>query len=148
MNETQIQVFVDGVLHFFKQLNIEHIEVGTPYLMDNQNATSFDLTGVIGISGAQKGCVYFSSPTILLKHLLLTMGENDTSEHNLLDLVGEVANTVSGNARRTFGSDFMISVPLSINGTPDKMHLPASTRSYVIPIYWKAYSAVVVVCVQ
>ncbi|BCE03275.1 chemotaxis protein CheX [Marinicellulosiphila megalodicopiae] len=148
MDETQIQVFVDGVLHFFKQLNIDHIDVGTPYLMENQNATSFDLTGVIGISGPKKGCVYFSSPVILLKHLLLKIGEKDTSEHNLLDLVGEVANTISGNARRAFGSEFMISVPLSINGTPDQMHLPAGTRSYVIPIYWKAYSAVVVVCVQ
>jgi len=148
MGETQIQVFVDGVLHFFKQLDIQQIEVGTPYLMDNQNAISYDFTGVIGISGPQKGCVYFSSPAILLKHLLIKMGETDTTDHNLLDLVGEVANTISGNARRSFGSEFMISVPLSINGTPEQIHLPANTRSYVIPINWKSYSAVVVVCVQ
>jgi len=148
MGENQIQVFVDGVLHFFKQLGIDKIDVGTPYLMDNQNAVSFDFTGVIGISGPQKGCVYFSSPGILLKHLLMKIGENDTSEYNLLDLVGEVANTISGNARSAFGAEFMISVPLSIKGSPDQMHLPSNTRSYVIPITWKAYSAAVVVCVQ
>ena len=57
-------------------------------------------------------------------------------------------NTVSGNARRAFGSDFMISVPLPINGTADKIHLSTGSRSYVITIYWKEYSAVAMVCMQ
>ena len=46
------------------------------------------------------GCVYFSAPRLLMCELLLQMQEPDTCEQNLLDAVGEVANTISGNARR------------------------------------------------
>ena len=53
------------------------------------------------------------------------------SEELLVDLVGEVANTISGNARYVFGKDFMISVPVVIEGAPSSIHLPKDLRSYV-----------------
>jgi chemotaxis protein CheX len=95
-----------------------------------------------------KGCVYFTAPLMLLKHLLLSMGESDTREEHIVDLVGEVANTISGNARSEFGKDFMISVPLVIEGAPSNIHLPKELRSYVIPVYWKSYSAAIVLCFE
>jgi chemotaxis protein CheX len=61
-------------------------------------------------------------------------------------LVGEVANTISGNARSTFGHEFMISVPAMIEGAPDQIHLSKNLRSNVIPDYWTAYHAVEVIC--
>jgi len=70
------------------------------------------------------------------------------SKENIVDLVGEVANTISGNARTEFGKDFMISVPTMTEGAPSKAHLPEHLRSYVIPIYRKGYSAAVVVCLE
>ena len=76
------------------------------------------------------------------------MGENETDTANVLDIVGEVANTISGNARSAFGKDFMISVPLVIEGAPSYIHLPKALRSYVIPVYWKAYSAAIVICFE
>ena len=47
----------------------------------------------------------------MLTVLLMRMQETDTSDANIMDLVGEVANTISGNARRDFGRNFIISVP-------------------------------------
>ena len=64
------------------------------------------------------------------------------------DLVGEVANIISGNARSVFGHEFMISVPAMIEGAPGAIHLPSQLRSYVIPVYWKSYHAAVVICLQ
>ena len=60
----------------------------------------------------------------------------------------EVANTISGNARKTFGREFMISVPVMVEGAIQKMHTPRHTRCYVIPVYWKSYAASVVVCLE
>lgn len=148
MSEETLQVFIDGAIRFFEHTNDKEVKVGTPYLVENNSPAAYDLTGIIGISGPYRGCVYFTAPRILLKHLLLSIGETDTRSENLFDLVGEVANTISGNARSTFGHEFMISVPIMLEGAPSHIHLPKNLRSYVIPIYWKAYHAAVVICLE
>jgi chemotaxis protein CheX len=58
-----------------------------------------------------------------------------------------VANTISGNARRDFGKNFVISVPTVIAHDPDKVSAPHA-RSYVIPINWRTHSAKLVVCLE
>ncbi len=148
MTEDTVRVFIDGVVRFFQTNQSNDVKVGTPYLINNDSPTAFDVTGIIGISGPYKGCVYFTVPRIFVKHLLLSMGELDTSSEHMFDLVGEVANTISGNARSEFGHEFMISVPVMIEGAPGNIHLPQHLRSYVIPIYWKSYSGAVVVCLE
>ncbi|TFV05286.1 chemotaxis protein CheX, partial [Bacillus stratosphericus] len=102
-------------------------------------------SGVIAISGKNKGIVYFTSPEKMAKRLLELMGEKDTSEANLMDLVGEVANTIAGNARSEFGEKFEISVPVVIKGAPDEIMLPREGRSVVIPLEWKLCQAAIVV---
>ncbi|MFT5421942.1 MAG: chemotaxis protein CheX [Candidatus Endobugula sp.] len=148
MSEKILSVFIEGAVRYFQHTSHKEVHVGTPYLANNSKPAAFDYTGVIGVSGPRRGCVYFTAPVILLKHLLLSIGEEDTSEEYIVDLVGEVANTISGNARREFGKDFMISVPVVIEGAPGHIHLPKDLRSYVIPVYWKAYSAAVVICFE
>lgn len=148
MSEKTLQVFIDGVIHYFAHTTDKDVKVGTPFLINNNQPEAMDYTGIIGVSGPTRGCVYFTAPSILLKHLLMSIGEPDTSQENLVDLVGEVANTLSGYVRREFGKEFMISVPIIIDGAPSAIHLPQHLRSYVIPITWKSYSASVVICLQ
>lgn len=148
IKEENIQVFIDGTNHYFKQHKTTDIVVGTPYLLENETPKAHDYTGIIGISGPQKGSVYFTAPQVLLQHLLVSMKIFDTSEDNLRDLVGEIANTISGNARTEYGPDFNISVPLVIKGAPDDIHLPKDAYSYVIPIEWQIHNAAIVVCLQ
>ena len=148
MSESTLQVFIDGVVNYFRASSTEAVQVGTPYLADNASPTAFDYTGIIGISGPRRGCVYFTAPRMLLRHLLLSLGEQETTEAFYLDAVGEVANTISGNARSTFGKEFMISVPVMLQGAPKSIQLPEHLRAYVIPVYWKAYSAAVVISLE
>lgn len=148
MTEETVRVFIEGVMRFFQTTEDREVRIGTPYLVNNDAPAAFDITGIIGISGPYKGCVYFTVPRIFVKHLLMSLGENDTSNEHIFDLVGEVANTISGNARSTFGHEFMISVPVMIEGAPGGIHLPKHLRSYVIPVYWKSYSGAVVVCLE
>ncbi|AXM46157.1 chemotaxis protein CheX [Dichelobacter nodosus] len=148
MKEERMQVFIDGVNRFFNEVNNINAEVGTPYLVENNTPKAHDYTGIIGISGPYRGCVYFTAPKVLLRHILLSIGENDNNESSMLDLVGEIANTISGNARSEYGETFMISVPMVIQGTPGEIYLPKDARSYVIPITWKQYAAAIVICLQ
>ncbi|WP_373092066.1 chemotaxis protein CheX [Zhongshania sp.] len=148
MTEDKLQIFIDGVVRYFAHTADNDMRVGTPYLASNAEPISMDYTGIIGISGNNKGCVYFTAPKIMLKHLMMSLGEPDTSEANMIDLVGEVANTISGNARRELGKDFMISVPVVVSGAPSNIHLPSEMRSYVVPAVWRSYSAAVVICLQ
>jgi chemotaxis protein CheX len=69
------------------------------------------------------------------------------THENMCDLVGEVANQISGNARRDFGNQFMISVPRVVAGHGEHV-TPPNTRSFVIPINWRSHSAQLVVCLD
>lgn len=146
MQENEIQVFIDGIKNYFKTVSERVVTVSAPYLESPSNVPCFDYTGIIGVSGKRKGCVYFSAPRILLRHLLLSLGEKDDSPEFMQDIVGEVANTVSGNARSSFGSEFMISVPVVVQGVPEWVQLPKALRSFVIPIQWNNYTASLIVC--
>ena len=148
MSEKSLQVFIDGVVRYFSHTSDKDVTIGTPFLTENNEPTAMDYAGIIGISGPQRGCVYFTAPRILLKHLLLSIGELNTEEDNIIDIVGEVANTISGNAREEFGKDFMISVPVVIKGVPSGIYLPRELRSYVIPLTWKSYGGAVVICLN
>ena len=148
MKEQKLQIFVSIITNYFKQLGDEELIVDTPYLLENQQPKVHDYTGVIGISGVQKGVVYFSATSELLHSILDSMGETDKSEDNLVDLVGEVANTIAGNARNEFGPEFHISVPFVCKGSPQSIILPKNGRSFIIPVSWRAQVGEIVVCLQ
>lgn len=143
-----IEVFINSVMHFYKQLNLDEIEIGVPYLLDSNQPVVEDFTGIIGISGQRKGCVYYTCSRAMLSYILLTMGENDVSNEHLCDLAGEIANTIAGNARKAFGAEFLISVPVVLQGEPENINLPKDIRCVVIPTKWKYYESIIVVALE
>ena len=70
-----------------------------------------DYQGLIELDGKYQGSVAFSAPRGLLSHVLLLMGERDYSDASHRDIVGEIANQMSGYARRHFGESMEISPP-------------------------------------
>lgn len=147
--ERRFRVFIESVNRYFNEVNKINIEVGTPYLTEsNQMPQASDYTGIIGITGPYRGNVYFTAPTVFLKHLLLTLHEPDSSDDNLRDLIGEIANTIAGNARTEYGAEFMISVPIVSKGFGADISAPKTTRSFVIPIKWKNYTANIVISLE
>jgi len=148
MKDSEIKVFVEGVERYFMTVSEQEAVVSAPYLTDPQDIPSKDFTGIIGVSGERKGCVYVSAPRVLLHHLLLSLGETNIDDELLSDLVGEVANTVSGNVREQFGAGFMISIPVVIRGRPEKVHLPKKARAFIVPFRWRNYPGELVVCLE
>lgn len=145
MNEQDLTVFIDGAVHYFSQVTGDAARVGTPYLMNTREPAARGYTGIIGVTGDKRGNVYFSAPQLLVKDLLNSMGEDEMTHENLCDAVGEVANTISGNARKYFGKDFMISAPVVVTGQSEKIAVPKEVRSYVVPITWRGFEAGLVI---
>ncbi len=145
MTEEELQIFIDAVTNYFKQVSGEAANVETPYLLDEDIV--LDYTGVIGISGQSKGAVYYTASRDLLVELLHHTAHEEPTEEWLMDMVGEVANTLSGNARKGFGANFMISVPVTFMGAND-VRMPVTIKSFVIPIYWRKKRSYLIVCLE
>ena len=144
MDASQLNVFVDGATRYFHETTGVPAEVGSPYLIDDAHSVAGEFTGAIGVSGRHRGNVYFTADRALLTVLMGTLGETEQTRENMLDLVGDIANTISGNARQRFGPSFLISVPTLIFGR-NALALPRGVKSYAIPVVWQRYRSTVIV---
>lgn len=146
MKDTDMQVFIRGASRYFDQLKVK-AEVGTPYLKE-QEIVMLDFSATIGISGPRRGCVYYTAPREMARRLALDLGEPDTSDALCSDMVGEIANIISGNACEELGASFMISVPVVLIGRSDQVRFPEGVPTFLIPIYWRDYKSLVVICLE
>lgn len=147
VNVDKLGVFLTSISSFFSQVDSTTVAIDTPYLNNNRSAIGFDYSGVIKISGPLEGCVYVSAPSTLLRELLKVMGEPDSSLAMMKDLLGEMANTISGNARTEFGPDFIITPPKVVEGVPGLAYLPKDRHSYITPFTWRGYQAMIGICI-
>lgn len=148
MKEEKIQIFVDITKNYFQQFSSEELIVETPYLSEGVEPRVYDFTGVIGISGVMRGVVYVTATRDLLNVVLQDMNEDDANESMLVDLVGEIANTIAGNARKEFGADFHISIPFVFKGAPQSVILSKENRAFIIPIIWRQKVGEIVVYLE
>lgn len=144
LGEAELKVFVEAVTRYFSQTTRESAVVRAAYLADGE-MPRHEYTGLITISGYFRGCVHFSAPAGLVRALLVEWREKDLSEANLLDAVGEIANTIAGNARRHFGPGLEISVPVKLRGSSELIKAAVRVRPFVISLQWCRHDAVVVV---
>ena len=148
LQERELKTFVDGTTNYFEVAAQQPATVGSPYLVTKGKPGVHGYTGVINVSGKREGVVYFTASRAMLTVLLMKLKETDFSDATLCDLVGEVANTISGNARRDFGRDFVISVPSVLSGDDVDIPMSANLRPYVIPINWRSHCAKLVVALK
>jgi chemotaxis protein CheX len=147
LHEQELKTLVDATTHYFEVAGQEPASLGSPYLVSSV-PTIYDYTGVISISGKREGVVYFTAPRAMLTVLLMKMQQNDFTHENFCDVVAEVADTICGNARRSFGRDCVISEPNVVHGEGADLSVVPGRRSFVIPINWRSHSAKLVVAVK
>ncbi|TFH02856.1 MAG: chemotaxis protein CheX [Calditrichales bacterium] len=148
MNETDLHFFIDSTLNYFEEVTNEVATAGIPYLKDEEPVV-LGYTGIIGISGKRKGSVYITTTEEKLRSIAkLILGLDDVGPGEIKDLVGEIANTISGNVRQAYGSDFMISVPVVVEGQAKDIKMPDNIQSFVIPITWREFKSFLVVCLE
>lgn len=164
-----IDVFIDGLIGYFDHLNEAFglsrsvmknselnqqnaasvgLELGTPYLLKNEATLGLDFTGMINVSGSSMGTVFVSAPRALLNRILLSYGEAELGDELLRDLVGEIANTLAGNARRELGADFHISVPRVIQAPLNTEDFSLDAHCYLLPFRWRSSKAVLIISIK
>ena len=139
----ELKLFVESVRQYFRVVTRQEPQVTSAFLATGE-LQGHDYNGIVTFSGAYNGHVIVSMPGQLLKELLVLQGENDLSQGNLLDAVGEIANTLGGNARKTLGPGLQISVPMKLHGSSG---IKARVRKhpYVITLRWNHQPALVCV---
>jgi chemotaxis protein CheX len=148
MNETDLHFFIDSTINYFDEVTNEKAVTGIPYIKDDEPVV-LEYTGIIGISGKRKGSIYITTSEVMLQELAkLILGHSQIGADDIKDLVGEIANTISGNVRQAYGSDFMISVPVVIEGKAKDIKLPEDIKSFVIPLTWHNHKSYLVVCLE
>lgn len=141
MDSNKLQVFVDGTIKYFNKFTGASAKIGSPFLINSMDEYFEQYTSFISISGRDTGNIFFSSGEEILLEILSSMNIANKNQDNMLDLVGEVANTISGNAREALGHDFIISTPVILNGKQEQVKVAKTLEIYVIPIHWRNYRA-------
>lgn len=148
MNETDLHFFIDSTLNYFEEVTNQKAVAGIPYIKD-ESPVVLEYTGIIGISGKRKGSIYITASEGMLMNIAhIILGVDSVRPEDIKDLVGEIANTISGNVRQAYGSDFMISVPVVVEGQAKDIKMPDNIQSFVIPLTWRESKAFLVVCLE
>lgn len=143
LHETELKLFVDSVRRYFQVLTKQEPQITSAFL-GTGDVDGHDFNGIVTFSGSYNGHVMVSMPPQLLRELLLLQGETDLSENNLLDAVGEIANTLGGNARKSLGAGLQISVPVRLHGSSG-IRARVRKHPYVITLRWNHQPAMVCV---
>jgi len=136
LRQETLPVFVQSIMHYFKHITGVPAQTETPYLQEETSELG-DFTAIIGVSGDLQGCVYYTAPREMLDKILGFVAEFEPTDELRCDMAGEVANTLSGNARRQLGAGFMISVPMVIQGRPERLVTYKGNPCFIIPILWQ-----------
>jgi chemotaxis protein CheX len=143
LNESDLRLFVDSVTRYFAVTSRTPPQIAAAYLGTDTLATH-DFNGIVSFSGRFSGQVIVSLPAMALRELLLLQQETDLSDPNLLDAVGEIANTLAGNARQALGSGLEVSVPTTLRGRTGRQ-ARVRAHPYVIAFRWNTYPGLVCV---
>jgi len=148
MTEQEVSVFTGIIENYFEEFTGKKAVVDKPYIKEEEKII-LSCTGLIGISGKRKGTIYITAHREMLVDIAKVFLKTDELDDEIvLDMIGELANTIAGNAKQHFGSDFLISIPSIIDGAPNDIRIKLELPVYVIPFFWKGQKAFVVVGIE
>jgi len=133
-----IKPFVDVTLNTFKEFVGCDVSPRHPHFLDVEKETEWDISSVIGLSGAVKGAVIISMKTALSLKLaeILTETEHTEMDADVVDAVGEIVNIIAGNCKPKLpnGDSIVISIPTVIKGREHSIAWPGKqARILCIP---------------
>ncbi len=148
MEENILKIFALSVTRYFDTVAEGGATLAPPYLGADGEALGLGFSAVIGITGAYRGNIYYTAPRRKLHALLPHLGETAADDRLCASLVGEIANTISGNAREHLGRGFMISTPFILEGSDIAVRTTKDIPCYILPITWQGHPSRVLVSLQ
>ena len=143
LSESELRLFVDSVRRYFDTTTGQTPQITSAFL-GTTPVPGHQFTGCVDFSGSYQGQVRVSMPGPLLRELLVLQHVADFSDANLLDAVGEIANTLAGNARKVLGTGLHISVPTTHQGST-ALHSTVRPHPNAITLRWNHQPALVLV---
>ena len=104
MDPAFITPFIASIRNVFSTMMKLEVKIGDPHIKGDPG-TSYDVSGIIGMSGDVVGSVVVSLPqpvaASIASRFLSTEIKVDSPD--LSDAIGEIVNMISGNAKSMFG---------------------------------------------
>jgi chemotaxis protein CheX len=151
MDASYITPFIASIQNVFSTMLQLPVTIGSPSIK-NAPAPSYDVSGIIGMSGDVAGSVVLSFPqkTALRLVALFTGTEMKPDNPDFPDAVGELTNMVSGNAKGMFSGKrkVTISCPSVVIGPNHTVARPKDVPCIVIPCSTDCGDFVVEVAIQ
>ncbi len=118
MDSSYITPFINSAQNVFSMMLGVTVQVEAPVLK-SQDDPSYDVTGIIGMSGDMEGSVICSFETSTSERIVgVFTGTEMTVDHeDFADAIGELVNMISGGAKAQFkGKMVSISCPSVVIG--------------------------------
>ncbi|MGP1271772.1 MAG: chemotaxis protein CheX [Phycisphaerales bacterium] len=135
MDAQYITPFITSIQNVFSTMLQLPVSVSEPSIKSGRSA-SYDVSGIIGMSGDVTGSVVLSFPKDTAQRLVtLFVGmEIDAEGEDFADAIGELVNMVAGNAKALFKDrQVSISCPSVIVGENHNVSTGSDTPCVVIP---------------
>jgi chemotaxis protein CheX len=135
MDVSFINPFISATIDCFKKMIYTEVTPRSPSLK-NEPYPTYDISGVIGLSGEAQGSISLSFPqdvAIKVISSMLSAQINDKSPE-LIDGIGEIANIVAGNAKRGLSKyNLSISLPNVILGRNHIIGSQSGVPTIIVP---------------
>ncbi|MHC4662727.1 MAG: response regulator [Planctomycetota bacterium] len=123
MSSTYAEKLVDVLRRTFLTLFQTELKI-SDHKTEHSQVAPFEISGIIGITGATKGGVVLSLPTgvarIATARMLGDSDDADLPDEDVYDCVAEIANIVAGNLlpslKNEDGADYQLSLPSVVVG--------------------------------
>lgn len=136
MDVSYVNPFIKATIETFKTMLKMELKTGTPILKKDAKH-SYDISGVIGLSGEAQGVISISFPKVLaLKIVSTLLGEEiKIVGPELTDGIGEMANIVAGHAKQYLTQfKLSISLPNVVVGTGHRIEVQTGVPTIIIPL--------------
>ncbi|MBI9103466.1 MAG: chemotaxis protein CheX [Spirochaetales bacterium] len=148
MNTTLNGYIIERTIQLFKNLFQMDIQAETPSLISPESAGSWEISGIISVTGTLNGLVSMrykkELADIMLKNALIYNMDSEFQYNILADMIGEVTNIIAGNVLTDDGiEELLLSIPITIHGEDHEISWPRDTRITAIPFRSGEHSFVI-----
>lgn len=135
MDVSYINPFIISTIETFQKMLKSEAKPGQVQLK-NETTYTYDVSGVIGLSGEAQGSICLSFPKLIaLKVVSALVGsEIKIIGPEVADAIGEIANIIAGNAKQHLTEfNLSISLPKVIMGKDHKIASQRGVPTIVVP---------------
>jgi chemotaxis protein CheX len=136
MDVSYVNPFIRATVETFKTMLNMELKTGTPMLKKDARH-SYDISGVIGLSGEAQGIISISFPKVMALKIVSTLLDEEIKivGPELTDGIGELANIIAGNTKQYLTQyKLSISLPNVVIGAGHRIEVQSGVPTIIIPL--------------